>query len=395
MPSFRERALARLEQSERTRADRIARQCANAGFARTLGVDRTNMPADPKRGGSTGYPVWFRVLALEFARHTSIEHACECFDVSLSSIYRWSHKLEPRRQNGNHQKEILTGEDQLLLTIAIYVHPTASIDEICAFIANHGGGIFTRQQVSRRLKELNITRKKASVEAYAAFTPRNLLKARMFWTAPPPLGILTVHRCQLLDIDETRFSLVKIRTKYGWSVRAVRVRDTGEYRRGQSSVNLIIGIEPGNPMIPNDLPGSIKNPRRWFRITDLNCDQHLFADFIDEICTSFEERPQDGDHERYFMFDNLSAHLTPLVHSTLELRPTNQLFKFKTLVRPPYQPKFGPIEYIIGQISSKIAKMHKRNWTVENLTESLHNICRDIGRDGSANDTFAFVGYPP
>ena len=160
-------------------------------------------------------------------------------------------------------------------------------------------------------------------------------------------------------------------------------------------MNLLIAIEPGNPNIPNDQAGSIKNPRRWFRITKDNCDQHLFAEFVNEICTSFEQRTKLGDHERYFMYDNLSAHLTPLVHSTLELRPTNNVFRFHGVARPPYQPKFGPIEYVIGQISATIGRLHKRDWTMESLSEALHMVCRDVGRDGVANDTFAFVGYLP
>ena len=160
-------------------------------------------------------------------------------------------------------------------------------------------------------------------------------------------------------------------------------------------MNLIIGIEPGNPLIPDDEAGSIKNPRRWFRVTKENCDQHLFANFMDQICTDLETDSKRGDEERYFLYDNLAAHLTPLVHATIHARALHLQYNFTGIARPPYQPKFGPIEYIIGQIAQKVSAMHCRDWTEESLEFALRNICRDIGRDGVADRTFAFVGYQP
>jgi hypothetical protein len=39
------------------------------------------------------------------------------------------------------------------------------------------------------MKELKMSLKKASTEAYQAFTPRNLLRAELFWSQLSPLGI--------------------------------------------------------------------------------------------------------------------------------------------------------------------------------------------------------------
>ena len=286
----------------------------------------------------------------------------------------------------------MTGLDQVLLATAIYLHPTADGDEICAYIYNNGGGLYTRDQVYRRLKELGVVRKQSSIEAFAAFTPRNLLKARLFWQMPPPLGIHGILRRQLIDIDETRFALHTVRNKKGWGIKCTRVRDIGEYRRGQLSLNLIIAIEPGNPRIPCDELGSLKHPRRWFKITTRNCDQVMFANFIDGICTDIETSPCVGDEERIFMFDNLAAHTTPLVNHTFELRDQDT-YKFLPVPRPPYQPKFGPIEYIIGQIAMKLTEMYESDWTLDSLRMALYDICRTIGNDNVANKTFRFVGY--
>jgi hypothetical protein len=50
--------------------------------------------------------------------------------------------------------------------------------------------------------ELNMSRKAASTEAFQAFTPRNLLRAELFWSRPPPLGIFQVRHRLLIDVDE-------------------------------------------------------------------------------------------------------------------------------------------------------------------------------------------------
>ena len=391
---FRSQNVQHIIQLEKESADRIARENSKAGLLRTLQVPRTYNPEAPRMGGSTGYPVWFRIQALELAAVTNPHFAATVAQVSLASLYRWSVRLAPYRQTGNKERVILTGHDQMLLTMAIYINPTSNADEICAYIARNGGGVYTRRQVYKRFKELGVTRKIGSIEAYAAFTPRNLLRARLFRTEGLPLGVQGIARRALIDIDETRFALKKVQTRRGYAMRCVRVRDTGEYRRGQDSLNLIIGIEPGHPNIPPDELGSIKNPRKWYFITERNCDQFLFADFIDYICRDIENDPCEGDDFRVFMYDNLSAHLTPLIFHTLEERESADVHRFTGLPRPPYQPKYGPIEYIIGQISTKLTQMHDGNWTKDTLRDALRAICRSIGNDGVSNRTFSFVGYP-
>ncbi len=92
------------------------------------------------------------------------------------------------------------------------------------------------------------------------------------------------------------------------------------------------------------------------------------------------------------MFDNLAAQTTPLVNHTFELRDQDN-YKFLPVPCPPYQPKFGPIEYIIGQIAMKLKDKYENDWTLESLRLALYDICRTIGNDEVANKTFRFVGY--
>ena len=294
-------SLKRLIQLERESAERIARENSAAGFARELKVWRTNLASDPSNGGSRGYEVWHRKIMLEFAAVYSPEQASAIFQVSMASLYRWAIRLKPYRRTGNKRRVVLTDEDQLLLTLAIYINPTSTADQIAAFIIREGGNIYTREQIYKRLKEMGVVRKRASVESFKAFTPQNIMRARVFWTEGPPAGVAGVPRRKFIDIDETRFALHQTRKGVkGWGVKAVRVRDKGDFKKGMQSVNLIIGIEAGNPMIPADQPGSLKHPRCWFEILDVNCNQVVFANYMEKVCSDIEENPCDGDDERIF-----------------------------------------------------------------------------------------------
>ena len=80
------------------------------------------------------------------------------------------------------------GADQLLLTICLYIYPHASSDEIAVFIVANGGGTYSRPDISKRCKELDLSRKACSYEAYYISLPGNIQKAVWFVTLLPPLG---------------------------------------------------------------------------------------------------------------------------------------------------------------------------------------------------------------
>jgi hypothetical protein len=62
------------------------------------------------------------------------------------------------------------------MVFLLFVYPAAQEDEIAAFIYDSGGKIYERSQISKRLIELKMTKKKGSTEAYQALTPRNILR---------------------------------------------------------------------------------------------------------------------------------------------------------------------------------------------------------------------------
>ena len=98
---------------------------------------------------------------------------------------------------GGTDKESLVGIDQLLMVLCVTIYPQAHLDEIAAFIFNEGGALYSNSLLSKRLKELEITKKKVSTEAHQAFLPANQLRTHLFWTEPPPLGVHGVVRAQM------------------------------------------------------------------------------------------------------------------------------------------------------------------------------------------------------
>jgi hypothetical protein len=117
------------------------------GLTRAIQVDRTE-PSCPSRGGSRGYDGWFRAAELlRFANG-------EAITASLSSIYRWQEDgLERKRQTGNEERETLVGIDQIYLAILLFAFPKVQFDEITVFLYDRGGNIYTREAISKRLKE--------------------------------------------------------------------------------------------------------------------------------------------------------------------------------------------------------------------------------------------------
>ena len=89
---------------------------------------------------------------------------------------------------GNKEKTELVGLDLILLGVLSIIYLMSSQDEMAMYIYSEGSGVYSRQLISQRLAELDVTYKKVSVEAYAAFTPRNLRREELFWTRGLPLG---------------------------------------------------------------------------------------------------------------------------------------------------------------------------------------------------------------
>ena len=281
----------------------------------------------------------------------------------------------------------------LLMVIGNFVYPDANCNELAAFIVRNGGGVYSRQDILSRLREIDIVRKKCSTEAYDAFLPVNIEKCQDFFQQPPPLGVVGLQRRQLMDFDEAAMSLETVRTKYGYMHKLVQCRRIGHYVKGRK-LTLMIAIKPGDPTIPPHRDGSIENPSRWFRVSYVSgTTTYRFADFLTEVNTSLDNHPADGDLDknRVYMWDNLQSHLNPLIYNVVEHWPGNGMKQI--VLRPPYQPKFGPTEYVFCQLAAKVQTMVRPDWTHKNLRLALMQLLANIGRGGAFDRTFAHCGY--
>ena len=77
----------------------------------------------------------------------------------------------PYHQTGNRPRTTVVGVDLLNLVTYITAWPDATLDEMAAFIYNEGGDLYSRQAISNRLKDLDVTRKKALTKGYQTQRP--------------------------------------------------------------------------------------------------------------------------------------------------------------------------------------------------------------------------------
>jgi hypothetical protein len=232
-------------------ADQEAKARAELGFSRWLKQPRQVAP-HPSLGG-TGYPVWHHEMQLE-----SFD-AGEAIDVSLASIYRWADCLEPFRQTGNRERTMIVGVDLLDLVTYITTWLDATLDEMAVFIYNEGGGLYSRQAISKCLEELDITKKKASTEGYQTQQPDVQFCVWGFWNCPPPLCIFQVPRRRLIDVDEFGATFERCNRTGGWAMKLLRIRKDGHYHHSMK-ITVIFAIELGDPALPPHVRGSLERP---------------------------------------------------------------------------------------------------------------------------------------
>ena len=131
----------------------------------------------------------------------------------------------------------------------------------------------------------------------------NITKALWYVSLPLPLGVSNIRMDRLIDVDETRFYLSIIKTKYGCGLTTCCNRYPSHYVCLEPKVNVTMDVEAGSCTVPPFNDGSIMFPCRWVFISQSNCNQYMFGDFIDSILASIENAPVPGDvdNERCFI----------------------------------------------------------------------------------------------
>jgi DDE superfamily endonuclease len=204
--------------------------------------------------------------------------------------------------------------------------------------------------------------------------------------------VFGIERKRLIDFDESGYELKCTNRSYGHCHSSIRVRKPGHYTKN-TKLTVIMAVEPGDPALPAGIWGSVEHPRRWFTVKDTAGTSAVeFADFCELVCSDIESQPLPVDSGRVFIWDNLSSHTSPLVYETVGAR-LNEVCKFDIVRRPPYQPKFGPIEYVFCELGARLRQLSKPDWTVEILRQAIQNIAASLGMDGSFDRTFQHCGY--
>lgn len=284
-----------------------------------------------------------------------------------SSVSRWRRRLCRYLPSGNKSKPGLSGTYQFLLVLFKLAYPGATSEECIVFIAKSAPTpkIFTPSQVTEALKRLGMTRKRSSTDATQAFSEVNLMKRHIFWNTSWPTGVKGTDRWRLIDADECGIELRNTNRNYGHAVANLRVRQPGNYTKS-TKFTVLLGIEAGDPSLPDGVEGSVTNPRRYIEINQKpGTTSNDYCDFVTgKILKSFNE----GEPQRTLMHDNLSSHLDPALYDAITEAG------HRALCRPPYVPSDGPVEWAFNQLG---CELRNRSGQIKNESDLLHHI-RDI-----------------
>jgi len=218
-----------------------------------------------------------------------------------------------------------------------------------------------------------LKRKAASTTAELAYLPINLEKRRLYWTAPPPLGMAGVDTSDIIDIDEAGFKLEYTNRSFGKTVSALRCTQTGVYGRDEK-LNLFLAICGDDVYCPC-----------WHEIwTEGGTIIDRFHDFIMRILDDLD-RDFPG---RSFVFtmDNLNSHKNPIILNVIVSRGHRYAF------RAPYWPVDGAVEYVFNTIQTRLQAFFNRLQTMDQLRNRINLI---IGGIESFRRYFIHVGFPP
>jgi hypothetical protein len=166
------------------------------------------------------------------------------------------------------------------LVTFLIAHPDSTQDEMAAFLYNKGGALYSKQRISERVDDLEITKKKASIEAFQTLSAEVQFWVFIYWNCPPPLRIFEVRRRELIDIDESGVTLERCNGTSSWALKVFRVRKDGHYGHGKK-ITVLLAIKPGNPALAPHVYGSVERPRWWIRcLRSKGTGTNVFRDFV-------------------------------------------------------------------------------------------------------------------
>ena len=155
-----------------------------------------------------------------------------------------------------------------------------------------------------------------------------------------------------------------------------------------------MAIKSGSQTARPFVDSNVMFPRRQVYVSQNNCDQYIFGDFIDSILRSIEDDPASGDvdDECCILWDNINLHKKAYVTHLIYDCPTNN--RFVSVDYPPYRPVMATIKYIFCELASELSRKVQEGWKMEDLRLNVLQIYSTIGRNRKFENTLAHCNYP-
>ena len=204
----------------------------NHGLPRPRGIPRQINP-HPNHGGSRGYDPTYR--------QNMLNNAAQNIPVEASSrtLQRYRVRINPLTSTGNKAFHKFNGRYLFLLCLYRMAYPKCNINELRRFLLEahlnpfvvnlmrtyfniqlvQPGLVFTKSDIIRAEKRLDMTLKRGSTTANQALTRQNRQRRFVFWNLQPmgliSPGIRGVPLLAFIDIDECAMFLEMVNRSYG------------------------------------------------------------------------------------------------------------------------------------------------------------------------------------
>ena len=144
-------------------------------------------------------------------------------------------------------------------------------------------------------------------------------------------------------------------------------------------------IEAGDPDLPTDEEGSIKNPKIWYRVSfDKGTLTEGYEKFLKD---EFLEKPLNNEPERLLMHDNLAAHKSNSIYDLVDK------YGHRVICRPPYRPNEAPIEWAFDQLACETRRRWRKINNDRDLIKEIRKVIDTRAGMGGFNDLFIKCGY--
>ncbi len=169
------------------------------------------------------YQVWFWYDQL--GRMTEGREVSVC----QKTIWNWQRQMILYRMTRMSNCTVISGNHMTLMATFLIAYPDAVADKIAAFLFNRTGHLYCNQSIYRWMKELWITKKKASIDAYQHLSERVQFCVWAFWNCLPGLGIVGIPCRKFIYDDKFSISLEKANRKFSWAPTCYQIRKDGHY----------------------------------------------------------------------------------------------------------------------------------------------------------------------